>query len=206
MAALVLIGGVARVPRVGVHPRRPRPHWDTRRESRARMVGSRGARVRECSGAGAPPSGGGGSALELARLLGWRTALAPSWATAWALATWGSWAGAGWWCRVGFAEGLGRGKCCAAGPRKEAGGIGSGPAGLLERGGKVRLGQQKKGKEWREDEGFGPREEDFLFAKMIGRGKEKEWSPSKKGDFPTFDLEDFGIRPREDLDGTRRKI
>ena len=32
-----------------------------------------------------------------------------------ALATWGSWAGAGWWCRVGFAEGLGRGKCCAAG-------------------------------------------------------------------------------------------
>jgi len=110
VAALVLIGGAARVPRVGVHPRRPRPRWDTRRESRARVAGSRGARARECSGAGAPPSGGGGSAWELAWLLGLRTVLAPSWATAWALATWGSWAGAGWWCRVGFAEGLGRGK------------------------------------------------------------------------------------------------
>ena len=100
----------------------------TRDANRGRAwQGAGGARVRECSGAGAPPSGGSGSAWELARLLGLRTALAPSWATAWALATWGSWAGAGWWCRVGFAEGLGQGKCCAAGPRKEAGGKGSWP-------------------------------------------------------------------------------
>ena len=41
---------------------------------------------------------------------------------------------------------------------------------------------------------------------LLVKNGEKEWSPRKKGDFPTFDLEDFEIRPREDLDGTRRKI
>ena len=75
--------------------------------------------MRECSGAGAPPSGGGGSAWELARLLGLRTALAPSWATARGLGDLGE---------------LGRGRVVVQGGLR--GGVGLGQGGPRERGGK----------------------------------------------------------------------
>ena len=74
--------------------------------------------------------------------VGAQGALPPSWATAWALATWAEWDGE----QASWASRLHRGGREGGGPALRVG-LGQGAsrlAGLLERGGKVRLGQQEE--------------------------------------------------------------
>ena len=192
----ILIARCPRVPREHLHPRRPCPGRDTRRESRVRTPRGEGecawgARARGCVAAAAAQPGAGCVRLRAGEGRGGAASLVGH-GLAWRLGPEGE---------LGRARELGRGGERTVGPQPTCA--------WAKRGGEGRLGLVR---------GMGLGEMAMTrWVACDGPGHELGWRVGGrgggKGSWPTkiekgFSIYDkgFEIRPREDLDGIRRKI